>query len=172
MICPLKSFLTKLVLLGFQDFEGFLLSFVLYFHLEFFWLINFLHIEIEIQYMSNIFTSMRSSAFSFSLNKIICLLFQNTQAFFVVNYFWMNLNYFFCQNSYLRLNFWQKKRDKIIGFLYVEPLNSKVNLYAEVKIYCKFVRGGNFYYKSVQRGKSLLVEIRTPNFGQLFISVQ
>jgi len=100
------------------------------------------------------------------------LLFQNTQAFFVVNYFWMNLNYFFCQNSYLRLNFWQKKRDKIIGFLYVEPLNSEVNLYAEVKIYCKFVRGGNFYYKSVQRGKSLLVEIRTPNFGQLFISVQ
>ena len=85
------------------------------------------------------------------------LLFQNTQAFFVVNYFWMNLNYFFCQNSYLRLNFWQKKRDKIIGFLYVEPLNSEVNLYAEVKIYCKFVRGGNFYYKSVQRGKSFRV---------------
>ena len=56
--------------------------------------------------------------------------------------------------------------------LYVEPLNSEVNLYAEVKIYCKFVRGGNFYCKSVQRGKSLLVEIRTPNFGQLFISVQ
>jgi len=65
-----------------------------------------------------------------------------------------------------------KKRYKIIGFLYVEPLNSEVNLYAEVKIYCKFVRGGNFYCKSVQRGKSLLVEIRTPNFGQLFISVQ